>query len=302
MGEYSKRIGEIGESIVELFTEAIGWKSSVRKVDIPNVNIEEDNKKTHGLDGYFQYTGPMISNTVENILISVKYTTLPYPNSPTTTFKEYYEDLASALNSFGKSELKYNSSNYRNNVSETFDRGVLFWLSNSPESYDDLVSKLARIHLPKDFVNSGIFLVDNKRIAFIYDTLLYTKMRYPGAEIDFLYFSTGLNSDERIAKNGKIMPVQYLNSSVIPLRVQQGGETTIVLSCLDSFDREELTKYMGLAKNLGINLQGNTELCFSNYRQSEHAPIVNQLKQQFDDPTFTDRLTVINPHNLLLNN
>lgn len=44
MGEYAKRIGEVGENVVVDFLNIIGWKNPQRNVDILSTNPEEHGK------------------------------------------------------------------------------------------------------------------------------------------------------------------------------------------------------------------------------------------------------------------
>ena len=93
MGEFSKRIGELGEEIVVNFLDLIGWHQPSRNFDIPSIDPDKHGKNTHGIDAYFHYQSPMISRTLENILISVKYSKDKYPNTPVEKFKSHYKDL-----------------------------------------------------------------------------------------------------------------------------------------------------------------------------------------------------------------
>jgi hypothetical protein len=294
MGEFQKRIGEIGEEIVIDFLSLIGWANPQRNFDIPSVNPEKHQKKNHGIDGYFHYISPMITNTIENILISSKYSKDSYPNNPVTIFKGHYWDLAIAIESFKKSELRNSTLNGHNRIESTFDRGIIFWLNNSEEDVD-LVSKLVRIETPKDVIHDGIYLVDNKRIEFIFDSIQFVKSKFVGLPIEFTYFNTGLNSDDTQLKNGSILPVQYINASILPLRVQdKNGEITFILTTTEKFQQEELTKLMGLAKSIGTNMQSNTFICFPDFNKLNHEQIVENTKQIFDDSSFTNRLSIYN--------
>ena len=38
-------------------------------------------------------------------------------------------------------------------------------------------------------------------------------------------------------------------------------------------------------------------ICFPDYLETEHLPIVNNIKQIFNDPSFTTNLTVANYNN-----
>ena len=57
MGEWSKRIGDEGEDIVECFLRIIGWDEPQRNFDIqclkPGEHGTQSNRKTHGLDKCF---------------------------------------------------------------------------------------------------------------------------------------------------------------------------------------------------------------------------------------------------------
>jgi hypothetical protein len=294
MGEFSKRIGEIGEEIVIDFLEMIGWKDAQRNFDIPSINPEKHGKNAHGIDAYFHYRSPMITNTLENIIISSKFSKDKYQNNPVERFKEYYKDLAIAIESFKKSELRNTTLNNHSRLDATFDRGILFWLNNVEDDKSDLTQKLSKIESPKDLIHDGIFLVDNKRIEFFFDSLKYVKYKYNDSDIQFSYFNTGLNNDDQSAKNGNIMPVQYLASAILPMRVQKANHVTLVLCTSDNFEQSELIKLMGLAKNMGTNLQTNTVIAFPDYNRLEHEQIVANTKQIFEEASFTSSLTVEN--------
>lgn len=299
MGEYSKRIGDVGEAVIVDFLKLIGWEDPMRNEDISSVD-SEFRKRSNGIDGYYHYINPMISSTIENILYSSKYSTNPYPVSDlVNTFKSHYTDLAKAIESFKKSTLKQNTINRNDNIDTCFDRGVLFWLNNSNQGEKDIIKNLSNIELTICKNHDGIFLVDNRRIEFIYDAITYSLLKYRDYDIDFVYFNNSLNNDDKNVRNGKIMPVQYINSSILPLRASKEKETVIILMCIDKFDENDLMKYMGIAKNIGCNSQGSTLIGFPDYLETEHLPIIKNIKQSFKDPSFTSNLEVINYNSFL---
>ncbi len=295
MGEFSKRIGEIGEEIVIEFLALIGWHDPVRNFDIPSTDIEKHGKNKHGIDAYFHYQSPMIARTLENILISTKYSKDKYPNAPVKKFKGYYKDLGMAIESFKKSELRATTMNCRSDFETVFDRGIIFWLNNVEDDSQDILQKLFNIDAPKDFTHDGIFLVENKKIEFIFYAIEFAKRKYPNKQIEFTYFATGLNSDDLAVKNGTIMPVQYLSSNILPLRVQtDNGNNTLILCSRDKFEQNELIKLIGLAKNITANFQANTIIAFPDYNRLQHEKLVDNAKQTFEEASFTNTLTVEN--------
>ena len=295
MGEFSKRIGEVGEDIVVDFLTLIGWHQPVRNFDIPSIDPEKHAKNTHGIDAYFHYKSPMISKTLENILISVKYSKDKYPNAPVEKFKSYYRDLGMAIESFKKSEIRAKNINSRSDIESTFDRGVIFWLNNIDDNSVDLLEKLSTIEAPKDYNHDGIFLIDNKKIEFFFNAIEFVKRKFPDKEVEFTYFSTGLNNDNETPKNGSIMPVQYLGSNILPMRVQVGTDkNALILVSREKFEEEELIKLIGLAKNITANYQSNTIIAFPDYNRLQHEQLVNNAKLIVEESSFTKTLSVEN--------
>ncbi len=295
MGEYSKRVGEVGEKVVHELLSLIGWTDIMTNEDIESVD-PEFRKRTNGLDGYYHYRNPMISQTITNVLYSCKYSSSPYlsGNSLITKFKENYTDLAKAIESFKKSKVMQEIQQTHENIDTYFDRGVIFMLNNSLDEDPDIITKLSKIELSTNVEHDGIFLVDNNRAKFLYTSIKYAKGKYPDYDIDFMYIINNLNLNDSNPRNGKIMPVEYINSSILPLRVCKDKETIIMLFTIDKFSAEDLMKYFGLAKKIGNNAQGSTIICFPDYLETEHRTSVDRLKRSFDDSSFTKNLSVEN--------
>jgi hypothetical protein len=295
MGEFSKRIGEVGEEIVIDFLSLIGWHQPVRNFDISSIDPDKHGKNTHGIDAYFHYKSPMISKTLENVLISVKYSKDKYPNAPVEKFKTYYRDLGMAIESFKKSEIRAKNINSRTGFDTTFDRGIIFWLNNIDDDSVDLLEKLSKLEAPKDFNHDGIFLIDNKKIEFLFNAIEFVKRKFPDKEIEFTYFSTGLNNDNETPKNGNIMPIQYLGSNILPMRVQTDiDKNTLILISREKFEEEELIKLIGLAKNITANYQSNTIIAFPDYNRLLHEQLVDNAKLIIEESSFTNTLIVEN--------
>lgn len=295
MGEFSKRIGEIGEEIVIEFLTLIGWHEPNRNFDIPSIDPEKHGKNTHGIDAYFHYQSPVISRTLENILISIKFSKDKYPNAPVRKFKEHYNDLGMAIESFKKSDLRSKNINNRSDFEFVFDRGIIFWLNNTDDDSQDLLQKLFSLEAPKDFNHDGIFLVDNRKIEFFFSAIEFVNRKFPNKTIQFTYFNTGLNSDNTAPKNGSIMPVQYLASNILPIRVQTDTDkNTFILCSRENFEEDELIKLIGLAKNITANYQSSTIIAFPDYNRLKHEQLVASAKLIFEEASFTNLISVEN--------
>jgi len=293
MGEFSKRLGDTGEKVIVEFLKTIGWFDPQRNIDIVSID-EEHRKKTNGLDGLFHYVNPMISNSIVVVHYSSKYSKKPYPSSLIKDFKEHYTDLVKTIESYKKSEQNQELQTYSDNIDTYFYRGILFWLNNSESESDDLISRLNKIELNTGVVHDGVFLVDNKRILFIYDAMNYMKLNFSNSEykVEFIYFLSGLNAGDGNLRSGKILPIEYMNGSILPIIARKGNETTVVLFSIDSFSKDDLLKLFGIANTIGNNTQGSTVLCFYDYKESEHLPLVENAKQSFGNSDFTKNLKV----------
>ncbi len=199
-----------------------------------------------------------------------------------------------AIESFKKSEIRTKTINSRSDFETVFDRGVLFWLNNVDEPQDILL-KLLNLEAPKDFNHDGIFLVDNKKIEFFFNAIEFVRYRFPNKIIEFTYFNTGLNSDNAAPKNGTIMPVQYLASNILPIRVQTDTDkNTLILCSKENFEEDELIKLIGLAKNITANYQSSTIVAFPDYNKLSHKQLVDSAKLVFEEAPFTNSLSVEN--------
>ena len=112
MGELSRKIGEKGEKLVCKFLSIIGWEDFQDDESI-SCHSPTNHKRpsaikdrtTHGIDAFFSSRSQLQDFTLENIIMSVKYTNSAYPANPSTKFKEHLKDLAETVECFMKSDL-----------------------------------------------------------------------------------------------------------------------------------------------------------------------------------------------------
>lgn len=302
MGEWSKKIGEYGEDVVEKFLSIIGWNDSDKgiQIDCYKKNGEHTNEhgkavQTHGIDFLYSYMNPLVDGQLNNIIISSKYKTSKYPNSPTKLFKVFMSDLINQMECFDISPNKEEIlTGFQ--FSSINDVGVLFWLNNQADSDDDLLSKIATARI--DTINrSSIYIVDNKHVGFILEVMRYLKAKNE-YRYYFYYPSTGRNINPLTRMNtGPILPVEYLNSSIIPfklVKIDNEKESYLMLASIDSFEKNTFMRLMGLAKDISTNLSGSIIIGFPDYNCLLHDNIIRQTKQGFNDSEFTKNVSVIN--------
>ena len=303
MGEWSRKIGEYGEDVVKKFLSIIGWNDCGEGISLPcmKINNEHLNENgnpchSHGIDYLYSYDSPLIDGHINNVLISVKFKTSKYPNTPTNIFKGFMEDLIMQMECFEYSEKK-DSLLFDRSCNTVSDIGVLFWLNNQEDSNDDLISIIssARIDCNSD---RTIYIMDNKRVAFILDVMKFVKTKVNEYDYAFFYPSTGLNINP-INRNssGKILPVEYINSSIIPIKLQNRAnpkENYLFIAVLDDFEEDSFTRVMGLAKEISSTFASQTIIGFHNYNDLNHGESVSNAKLRFQESEYTRTVAVIN--------
>ncbi len=313
MGETSKRNGENGEKIVANFLDRVGYGNALRGEDIDSYD-KEYRKNTNGIDGFFHYKNPMIDDSVINILYSVKFSKDQYPQQKgaRTEFTSHFSDLAKAIESFKYSELKSTTNASYENISSEFDRGILFWINNINEVMidgkpinHDIISLIANARLPEiDAQHDGILVVDNARMDFIHEILDFTEVKFKDYDINFLYFKNGKNQRDTTQSFGKRIPIEFLGSSIIPIRCSKDNETVLCLFSKDGFNTDNFSNICSLAKNLTTSMQGKTYLCFPDYSETKHKQDVVKIKTKFyndDEADFINTLFVESFKNMYRN-
>lgn len=299
MGEWSKRIGEVGESIVGEFFGLVGWSDAQKGVELKcnrgeRHGTDRSEKITHGIDYFYSYESSLVDRTLDHLVISVKYKAEKYPSSLTALFKNHFFDLAKTMECFKLSPQRQETNKNFSNVSQARDIGVLFWLSNDISDEQDLICKLASSRNIDEYKYGTIYLVDNKRFSFIFDSVNYAKNFDKYSFYEFFYPATGRNINPSARKSsGIILPVEYINSSILLMKVVQTDDNYIFLiTCIDNFHKDRLKRVVGLAHEITQNLTTHTIISFPNYDALHHFNEVKDAKSRFKDKKFTDRIEV----------
>ncbi len=293
MGEKSKVIGEFGEKSVENFLKLIGWGETPRNIEFDCLK-DIHQTKTHGIDFFYSYLSPLTDGVLKRICISVKFTNKAYPNSPNSKFKEYFDDLSKAIDCFKFSPELKELTSIKGYISAE-NIGLLFWLSNEENETGDIISKLENIQLNSDYSHDGFYVVDNKRIDFVFSSLMYLKGKYLNSDISFFYPDTGKNINPTIKKNyGNILPIEYINSTVLPFRVEnkQSNKTTLVICTNNNFELNDVKRLIGLSKELSKSWPSEIVISFPDYNEVRHSYDVRNAKSTFEDEIFTQNVKV----------
>jgi len=297
MGEWSKRIGEFGEEVVFELFKLIGWSDARKGIELQCIHGAKhgagNERRTHGIDAFFSHQSNLADRTLDHLVISVKYSQAPYPANPTPKFKEHFRDLAKTLECFRKSSLRSETGRQFACVNNARNIGVLFWLTGN-RANQDVISSLASARQLDEYAYEAIFVVDDYRAAFLFDSISFVRSKFKGSTVEFLYPHTGrnINPATREAAGG-VLPVEYINSSVLLFRITANdGRKSLVLACIESFHLDRLRRLIGLAQEITSDFAAESYILFPDFDALGQGNMVREAKIGFEDKRFTETVSV----------
>ncbi|MBJ2124331.1 MULTISPECIES: hypothetical protein [Flavobacterium] len=302
MGEWSKTVGEKGEKVVDFFfKDILGYNSVSSNETIGCIKgtkhkskTAKGDKTTHGIDALISVKSPLEDKLLDIVAISSKYTADEYPKNPKAKFKEHFEDLAFTLECFKNSKL-YAETNYKfGGVTRTEITGVLVWLSDkSPKDYE-LIPKISNVQIDTDLIFDKIIVIDNDRINFLYQTIYRAKEVFGVENVKFVYHNSSLNVIGLNSMSyGDFMPIQYVFSDIIPLRIEKGSDVEFIIFCKDGFSSDNLSKLLSFANSFDhLASAKRTILSFPDYNELHHKSIIESELFKFPKYNFNQNLLV----------
>lgn len=295
MGEWSKSIGEKGEKIVKFVFEQILDFNSLQENSSINCSRGKNHqssdaknvRSTHGVDGLISYKSPLEDNTLDIGVISSKFTAGEYPRYPTTQFKSHIKDLAHTLQCFNFSKEKSDVNRSFIGVNKTDIFGILVWLSNKSPINFDLSGIVSKVQIDGDLIFDKIILLDNSKVNFLYESIFRTREKFDVSKVDFVYHNSGLNFASIHEQSfGKVFPLNYLYSDIIPLRIQTEKNIELRIFINDDYSEDQLSQILTFAKTFDhLNSIDRTLLYFKTYDDLTDEKSVKQTLSNF--PTYT---------------
>jgi hypothetical protein len=305
MAEKSKNNGEYGEKMVSNFLSLIGVSPTtiMKGVDVEcnnnhkhKTSIRERN--THGVDFIYHYSCPLINDTQQFVLVSSKFNE-KYTN-PVQKFKGFLNDLAMALECFKDSPQKKNVKDNRVAIKQKYS-GVVFWLDGEA-TQDDMIEKLTDLRIDKQLDFDTIHLVDNKRIDFIFAAINNAKNEFDKYKFSFIVPATPYNSQYINKKSvSDFLPVQYINTSVLALKMESLTESILILNSIDEFDEDHLLKLVNLSHLLNESWAQKIYILFPSYSSQRMDEKVRSTLSKYSETDYTKKI-VVNSYNKTIRN
>lgn len=295
-GEQSKSIGEVGENIAEVFFKKIGWLNPQLNIYFPCFKPKDhvlssskgDVKTQHGIDLHVNYKSSLESETLNNLLISVKHGKITgYPQSATKIFKDYIKDLVHSTSCFQKSSHKRESIQAHKGVKKVNDIPVLFYISSKDDPQADFVSRIQTSRFMNEYDVKELYIVDNKKVSFILDAIWFVEKTYSDYEWNFFHPQTGMNySDQSILQHSKTMQIEFLTNSFIPFLLKKSiGENEtckFLIITNEPFSEDMLAKFIHYSRcNTNDNIK-DMEISTSDYFPDDHQAIVSKVLNSYE--------------------
>ncbi|MDM2875355.1 hypothetical protein [Citrobacter sp. Cpo040] len=289
MGEFSKLVGDYGEDIVSHFLNIFGWENHATNKYV-DCRTRKHGKNTHGIDALFVYDSPLESKTIENVIVSSKYSSNPYAKV-NSTFKAHFEDIATAIECYAKSQLKKDVNQQiisagRYNGYNKNDTGVLFYINNdtNPEK-QDVISLIKSSQISNDIKYRTIHVVDNKKAAFLFESIHYIKNKFGEDKVNFFYPPTSLNLTINTKRYfGKVFPVEYVSSPIIPFVITRGSQEQPIICMVSSepFSADSLEHLISCTRNLVSDISKNLLFVFNSYNKLNAKEDLDRIKMSLD--------------------
>lgn len=307
-GEFAIKVGNAGEKMMKDFLALVGWTTVASNESFEctdgkkhKTRGSKSDRETHNIDGHFFYDNPLNHNEIDVILCSSKHNQDGYADK--SIAYSHLRDLAQSL------ECAPNDFNFDEKFDTSADKikvykGLLFWVSSNLEEEDEsMVDKISEGILMDDNDDVGIgklrglsynsiFMLDNRKLKFIYSAITTAKNRHPSSQIQFLFPHTGLNNrSEDLKSFGKIMPIQYINTSLLPIVVEDNGKISVLIFCDSAFEKEYLKRIIWLSHKI-TGLVGQVNVFFNNYDATNHDSVTNTTKGLFQESDLIDRISL----------
>lgn len=298
MGEFSKFVGDYGEETVSNMLDLFGWTGHSSNISLP-CSTKWHARNEHGIDMLFLYESPLESKTIENVIVSSKYSSNPYKNVK-GTFKEHLKDIALTLECYSKSGLKKSSND---NISSThslkkIDTGVLFYINNdeNPDN-QNILQLIENVVIDPALKFRTVHVIDNNRAKFLYSAIKHIKNSY--SESYFFYPPTSFNINGETKKYyGNILPVEYISSPIIPFYIDQGTdrETKICFACSFELTEESMETITSCIREIVADITKDLLLLFPNYNRIIHKDITEKLKMKIKQRDNVDVKIEVNSY------
>lgn len=278
------------QRIAKKILELIGWNQfgENHKVEIFNEHTSEND--VHQVEFVGNFESKLKENTGDFIMISSLHD-LKYPDSSKSEILKHINDTEVIFNDF-----KQNNSIPLKTYQITEYYSLLFWITTEPSEVSSNFIHHAKDNYRRNSLKEDInyFLIDNNKANFLISSIATAKNYRDNVPVKFLYPITEVNqSPHRIGERGLKLPVQYINSSVIPITKEDKSKISFLLFCSDIFSTESLKKLIWLTIRLTSGFGNEYRLYFPDYDESIHGNDAKEVIRSFNEELLDEKIQIL---------
>lgn len=276
--------------IAKKILELIGWNQfgENQKVEIFNEHTSETD--VHQVEFVGNFESKLKEETGDFIMVSSIHD-LKYPDSSKAEILKYINDTETVFN-----DLKQNNSIPLKAYQNTEYYSLLFWLTTDPNEVSTNFIHHAKDNYKRNLLKEDInyFLIDNSKANFLISSIATAKNYRDNVPVKFLYPITEDNqSPKRIGERGFKLPVQYINSSVIPITKEDKSKISFLLFCSDTFSTESLKKLIWLTIRLTSGFGNEYLLYFPDFDEATHSNDAKEVIRSFNEELLDEKIKIL---------
>lgn len=278
------------QRIAKKILELIGWNqfSENQKVEKFNEHTSETDVLQVEFVGNFE--SKLKEDTGDFIMVSSIHD-LKYPDSSKAEIVKYINDVDTVF-----TDLKQNNSIPLKAFQYTEYYSLLFWLTTDPKEVSTNFIHHAKDNYRRNLLKEDLnyFLIDNSKANFLISSIATAKNYRDNVPVKFLYpITEGNQSPKRIGERGFKLPVQYINSSVIPITKEDKSKISFLLFCSDTFSTESLKKLIWLTIRLTSGFGNEYLLYFPDYDEVTHGNEAKEVIRSFNEELLDEKIKIL---------
>lgn len=277
------------QRIAKKILELIGWSQfgENQRVEVFNEHTSEND--VHQVEFIGSFESKLKENTGDFVMVSSLHN-LKYPDSSKAEIVKYLNDTEMVLSDF-KRKNSIPLKPYQN----TEYYSLLFWLTTESSELSSNFIHHAKDNYRRNLLNENVnyFFIDNSKANFLISSIATAKNYRDDVPVKFLYPITEANqSPDKIGQRGLKLPVQYINSSVIPIAKEDKSKISFLLFCSDPFSTESLKKLIWLTIRLTSGFGNEYRLYFPDYDESKHGNDAKEVIRSFNEELLDQKIKI----------
>jgi len=280
----------INHRIAKKILELIGWNQFGENETVEVFNERTSENDLHSVDFVGDFESKLKENSGDFVMVSSIHD-LKYPSTSKTEIAKYLNSTDIVFDYFKEKKKvplkKFDKTDYYS---------LMIWLSTDNNEVSSDFIHHAKENYKRNLLNDEInyFLIDNNKANFLISSIATAKNYREDVAVKFLYPITEANqSPDKIGQRGLKLPVQYINTSVIPIAKEDKSKISFLLFCSDPFSPDALKKLIWLTIRLTSGFGNEYLLYFPNYDEMQNKNEALEIIRSFNEELLDEKIKIL---------